>query len=148
MQFHKIESRFPDFGVNKKQELTRLVYEISKREKIPPEKVLNSILPDNFEAVKKELLKRRFPYASARDEEIKPYLPKFTLDPALSFNMNNSRFNPKKILIEKPAINSCLAKRFKAFFPKAEFTEILSLKSFIKDNKKSGIANPLGKALR
>ncbi|MCX5687895.1 MAG: hypothetical protein NTV71_04595 [Candidatus Omnitrophica bacterium] len=141
MQIHKITSRFPDFGVNKIQEISRFVYEISKREKILPEKILNNISSNNFEAVKKELLKKRFPYVFAHNEEIKPYLPKLKLDSTLSFDINNSEFNPKKILIEKLAINSCLAKRFRTFFSKAKFTEIVSLKSFIKDNRNSGIAN-------
>jgi len=141
MQIRKIASRFPDFGVNKIQEISRLVYELSKIEKALPEKILNNISSNDFEAVKKELLKKRFPYASAHNEKIKPYLPKLKLDPTSSFDINNSEFNPKKILIEKLAINSYLAKRFRAFFPKAEFTEIASLKSFIKDNKNPGIAN-------
>jgi len=141
MQIHKIASRFPDFGVNKIQEISRLVYELSKIEKTSTEKILNNISSNDFETVKKELLKKRFPYASSHNEKIKPYLPKLKLDPALSFDVNNSEFNPKKIFIEKLAINSCLAKRFREVFPKAEFTEIASLKSFIKDNKSSGMAN-------
>jgi len=141
MQIRRIASRFPGFGVNKIREISHLVYELSKIEKTTPEKILNNISSENFETVKKELLKKRFPYAYARNKEIKPYLPKLKLDPALSFDINNSEFNPKRIFAEKPAVNSCLAKRFREVFPKAEFTEIVSLKSFIKDNKNSGIAN-------
>ena len=86
MQFREIESRFPDFGVNKKQEISRLVYEISKREKTQPQKILASIGSGNFETVKKELLKRRFPYASLNNDAARPYLPKLDLDPKNSFN--------------------------------------------------------------
>lgn len=141
MQFHKIESRFPDFGINKKQDISRLVYEISKREKILPEIVINSLGFNNFETVKKELIKRRFPYSFAHNEVIKPYLPKIKLDIARSFDVNNSKFNPRKILIEKPVAFSYLKNRFKVFFPKAKFIEILSLKNFILENKKSGETN-------
>ena len=136
---NKIAFYFPGFGVNKRREIERLVYEISKREKIPPEKILNSIDSNNFETVKKGLLKRRFPYSCAHNEAIKPYLPKVGIDPAQSFDINNSKFNPQKILIEKSAASSYLNNRFKAAFPKAAFTEIPSLKSFIRDNRKSGM---------
>jgi len=138
MQFREIESRFPDFGINKKQEINRLVYEISKREKIPPKKILNSIVSDNFETVKKELLKRRFPYSFTREKAIKPYLPKIELNPGRAFDADNSEFNPKKIFIEKSEASSYLKNNFKAFFPKAKFMGIESLKKFIRDNKKSG----------
>lgn len=140
MQFRKVDSRFPDFGVNKKQEINRLIYEISKKEKILPEKIFNSLGSDNFEAVKKELLKRRFPYASLNDKAARPYLPKLDLDPKNSFNKNKSKFTPRKIFIEKSAGTAHLKNNFKAFFPEAEFAEIESLKKFIRDNKKPGIA--------
>lgn len=141
MRFHKIKSRFPDFGVNKTREIDRLVYEISKREKIPPQKVLDGTISNDFEVIKKELIKRRFPYSYSHGEKIKPYLPKIEIDPSDSFDINNSGFNPKKILIEKSASSSCLKSRFEVFFPKAKFIETPSLKKFIEDNKKSGITN-------
>lgn len=140
MQFHEIEFRFPDFGVNKKQEISRLVYEISKIEKTQPQKILTSISSGNFETVKKELLKRRFPYASLNDNTMRPYLPKLDLDPENSFNKNKSKLNPRKIFIEKSVGPAHLKNNFKAFFPKAEFIEIESLKKFIRGNKKPGMA--------
>jgi len=140
MQFYKVTSRFPDFGVNKKQEISRLVYEISKRDKIPSEKILNSLDSNNFETVKKELLKTRFPYAASHGKTIRPYLPKLDLHSKNSFNKNKSEFNPKKIFIERSAGASYLKNNFKAFFPEAKFTEIESLKKFISSNKNPGIA--------
>nr|MBU1328093.1 hypothetical protein [Candidatus Omnitrophota bacterium] len=141
MQFHKIVSKFPDFGINKKQEILRLLYEISKREKISSERILNSLDYNNFKTIKKELLKRRFPYSFAHNKEIKPYLPKFELYPGRSFDVKKSKFNPKKILIEKSLTSNYLKDRFKAFFPKAKFIEIASLENFILENKKSGETN-------
>ena len=138
MQFRELESRFPDFGVNKKQELSRLVYEISKREKVPPQKILNSISSNNFETVKKWLLKRRFPYSFSSEKMVKPYLPKIELDPARAFDAGKSEFNPKKIFVEKSEASSSLKNSFKLAFPKAKLIEIESLKKFIRDNKKSG----------
>ena len=141
MQFHKIDSKFPDFGINKKQEIKRLVYEISKRDKILPKKILNSLSSNNFESLKKELLKKRFPYSFLHNEPVKPYLPKINLKPKYSFNADYSEFNPRKILVEKSASSSHLKDKFKFYFPKAKLTEIESLKKFIKNNRKSGISN-------
>lgn len=141
MQLHKVASRFPDFGVNKTREISRLIYEISKKEKTPIKKVLEGLQPNNFEAIKKELIKRRFPYSSASGEEIKPYLPKIDINPKNSFCITGSRFNPEKILVEKSAASSSLKERFRKSFPKAKLSEISSLKTFMRDNKKSGIAN-------
>ena len=134
MQLYKIDSKFPDFGVNKKQEIERLVYEISKREKIPPEKILIGLETDNFEAIKKALLKRRFPYSFTHNEPVKPYLPKISMRPEYSFNATASGFNPREILVEKSVSSSHLKDKFKSSFPKAKLTEIESLKKFIKDN--------------
>jgi len=140
MLFHKVTSKFPDFGVNKKQEIIRLVYEISKRDKIPSEKILDNIDSANFEIVKRELLKRRFPYAVSHNKTIRPYFPKLDINPRNSFNKNKSKLNPKKIFIEKSAKTSYLKNNFKAFFSEAKFIEIESLKKFISENKNPGIA--------
>lgn len=140
MLFHKVASRFPDFGVNKKQEITRLVYEISKRDKISFEKILNSPDSDNFETVKKELLKTRFPYAVSHDKTMRPYLPKLDLHQKNSFNKKKSKLSPKKIFIEKSTGTSYLKNNFEAFFPEAKLIEIESLKKFISSNRNTGIA--------
>jgi len=141
MRFHKIKLKFPDFGINKIQELSRLIYEISRIEKAPIEDILDSLSPNSFEAVKKELLKRRFPYSSTHDNGLRPYLPKININPANTFDKNNSAFNPKKILVEKSASSFSLANRFKEFFPAARYIEIPSLKTFIQGHRQSGITD-------
>ncbi|MDO8602908.1 MAG: radical SAM protein [Candidatus Omnitrophota bacterium] len=138
MQLHKIASYFPCFGVNKRQEIERLVYEISKRDKISPEKILSPVYSDNFESLKNRLIKIRFPYASKYNKTIRPYLPKIAIKPADKFNPGDSEFNPARIFIEKSAASSGLKNNFRKSFPEAKFTEISSLKDFIRDNKTSG----------
>ena len=86
MQLYKIASYFPGFGINKRQDIERLVYEISKRDKISPEEILKPIDSNNFESVKNRLLKIRFPYASRHNEDIRPHLPKIAIKPANEFN--------------------------------------------------------------
>lgn len=141
MQFHKIASYFPGFGVNKKQEIERLIYEISKRDKISPAEILDSIDCDNFESVKNRLLKIRFPRASMHNEDIRPYLPKIAIKPANRFNPCDHGFSPARIFIERSAALSCLKNNFKKYFPEAKFTEISSLKEFIRDNKTQGVSS-------
>ncbi|MBU1913033.1 MAG: radical SAM protein [Candidatus Omnitrophica bacterium] len=141
MQLYKIASYFPGFGVNKRQEIERLVYEISKRDKISPEEILNPIDSNNFESVKNRLLKIRFPYASRHNEDIRPHLPKIAIKPANEFNLGDSEFSPARIFIEKSAALSGLKNNFKKSFPEAKFMEISSLKDFIRDDKTSGISS-------
>ena len=83
MHLHKIISHFSGFGVNKIQEITRLIYEISKRDKISPEKILETLDSNDFESAKNSLLKIRFPYASSHNENIRPYLPKIKIKPEI-----------------------------------------------------------------
>src|SRR3990167_2873237 len=68
---------FPQFGVNKKQEITRLLYEISKREGIGPEDILGEeeSLQD-YPRLKKTLLEHRYPLACQDQPSLKTYLPK------------------------------------------------------------------------
>jgi len=123
---------FPHFGVNKRQQVTRLLYEISKREAGSPETILRDKNLNSFIEVKKSLLKRRFPYACAHSEMTGPYLPKIEFRRGLAAKIRKKNiFYPKRIFIEKAARDSSLAKRFCRSFPKAESIEIRSLKEHV-----------------
>ena len=130
---------FPRLGLNKKQELVRLIYEISKRERKTPESILKNIDSLDFYKIKDALLKRRFPHAYLHDEISKPYLPSIKLDTNLAIDLKKREFYPKKIFIEKNARHSHLANRFKISFPKAEISEIGSLKYHLSRNRKQKI---------
>ncbi len=92
-----VKANFPKFGVNKKQEITRLLYEISKREGTPLENIV-SLRPrrrqakNDYNAVKNHLLKRRYPYAFSCSEIVRPYLPKIELKLSEQFNAGKSGF--------------------------------------------------------
>lgn len=131
-----VRTRLPRLGTNKKQEIIRLLYEISKREKKRPESVLRGFDSSDFGKIKHYLLKRRFPYAYTHNELSKPYLSKLKLDPSSLLNIQKTEFYPKKIFIEKSAWRSNLADRFKTFFPKADLKEIRSLKDYLKTNRR------------
>jgi spore photoproduct lyase len=129
-----VNSKFPHLGVNKKQEIIRLLYEISKRENAPPGKIILS-LPEDFNTLKAALLKRRFPYSHMNKEMIEPYLPKVKLNSSSFLKIEKKAFYPKNIFVEKKALYSTLTKSFRKNFPNAKFSEIGLLKEYLKANR-------------
>ena len=126
-----IKSHFPYFGVNKKQEITRLLYEISKKNNISPAKIIEKNEVRDYESLKKSLLKGRYPFASLQSEPLKPHLPKIELKASAQCDFRKKIFYPKNIYVENKVSGSYLACRLKAVFPKAHFYEIGSLKEYI-----------------
>lgn len=135
-----VNSDYPHFGINKQQEISRLLYEISKKEDVPIPGIIRQMnsfflergctsAENRFDKIKEYLLQRRYPYASSQNISFQPYLPKIKLreSSVCSFKKN---FYPRRVFIEKKAVSSFLSMRFRAFFPKAEFLEIPSLKSY------------------
>lgn len=130
-----VRSRFPGLGINKKREITRLLYEISKKENTAPLSIVRDTGTGGFDKIKALLLKRRFPRAYLDNRVLSPHLPKIRLNRSSVLNLKKKRFYPKRIIIEKSAGDSYLASRFKKSFPAASFTEIRSLKDYLKTNK-------------
>ena len=134
-----VKSKFPHLGINKKQEITRLLYEISKREAVPPhsfplptgERVGEENFEISYNKLKHYLLKRRYPHAYLNNELSKPYLPKVKLDVSSALNLEKTMFYPKRVFVEKSAFRSRLANRFRKSFPEAVFSEIKSLKDYL-----------------
>lgn len=135
-----VGNSFPRFGVNKNREIVRLLYEISKREDVPPEELLTSDSPVSFAGLKEYLLKRRFPSTIREDPKLRPYLPGFELSPDNYLRLREGSFYPRRIYIEKSVRDSALAKAFLEAFPKAESSEISDLKEFLSKYGGRGIA--------
>ena len=127
MQINELENFvktvLPKVGVNKLRELTRLVYEIAKREKISPQQILIPSKNDTFESVKTALLKRRYPVNFKTANKNQFYLPKLESDEKLCANLTPRPFYPKTVFIETSVKNSPLAARVRAAFPNAEFKD-------------------------
>ncbi len=119
-----VKNVLPCVGVNKLRELTRLVYEICKREHVLPQEVLVSSKNLTFESAKKQLLCRRYPINFKTACKNQFYLPKLELTSALPADLTPKPFYPKTVYVETPVKDSALAARARAFFPKAEFKEI------------------------
>lgn len=129
-----VKRGFPQFGINKSQEISRLLYEISKRDNLSPTFLIRDINNKScFANIKESLFRKRFPYVYIHNESFKPYLPNIDLDPKDVLKPKKKVFYPKKIFIEKLASNSYLAKCFKKSFPKSSFVEIRSLKEYTKN---------------
>lgn len=119
-----VKNVLPSVGVNKLRELTRLVYEICKREHVLPQEVLVSSKNLTFESAKKQLLCRRYPINFKTACKNQFYLPKLELTSALPADLTPKPFYPKTVYVETSVKDSALAARARAFFPKAEFKEI------------------------
>ena len=113
----------PALGINKLRELTRLVYEICKREKVSMQAVLPVQKNLTFEVAKQQLLARRYPVNFKTAPKNRFYLPKLELNPALKADLTERPFYPKTVYIETSVADSELAARVRSAFPKAEFKE-------------------------
>ena len=129
-----IQQKFPFFGINKIRELTRLVFEISKRDNKSYIDVINSIQEKSYEKVKEFLLKERYPKTYSVSKKENFYLPDINLTDEQA-KLIPEKFNPKKIYYTKDVINSFLYNRIKLLYPNSKFIEIESLKNFLKKEK-------------
>ena len=138
---NELEKRFPRFGVNKTREIVRLVFEISKIEKNAPEEILNSLNETNYEKLKKTLLAKRYPKTFNAEKLKSFYLPKLEIDESLKADISDKPFYPKNVYYEKEAGNSFVFNQAKKLFPNANFTEIESLKYFIRSKVSSEVCD-------
>ncbi|MCM8792028.1 MAG: hypothetical protein NC826_02630 [Candidatus Omnitrophica bacterium] len=127
-----VEKNFPYFGINKKNEIIRLLYEISKKEKINFLKITRDLKGRDFSFIKKILLERRYPYTLLKEKEPRFYLPILDIQPENKLRIKKFKLYPKKIYFEKETEDLSLLKRFKRFFPRAEFIQIETLKDYLK----------------
>ncbi|MGM0441814.1 MAG: radical SAM protein [Elusimicrobiota bacterium] len=131
-----VEDKFGRLGLNKKNEIARLAYEISKREK----NNFENILPDtgksnnyHFEKIKNNLLNKRFPeYAKDMPKE-KVYLPKLEIgeENRAGINNQNTIITPKKVYYEEGTENSGVLQNLIKKFPGVETRQISEIKEFI-----------------
>lgn len=114
------QKRFPVLGVNKKREISRLLFEVAKARGQAPSA---DILPEkikNFDQAKKYLLQKRYPRAFANLRAKDVYLPKLDLDFTPPSNKMPRAYSPKFIYIQNAAKDTPVALRAKAMFPKAQ----------------------------
>lgn len=123
------QALLPKAGLNKQREISRLIFEICKRDDTAPADISARINAKNFEQAKKELLALRYPISFKTAKRENFYLPKLNLQALPDAEIKREEFYPKNIFIEKEVLNSPLAQRALKLFPKAK-TEILEKKTF------------------
>ncbi len=132
----KVATRFPFFGVNKQQELSRLVFEIASREQVTLEVVLSSIPLEqrSFPRIKETLVRRRFAELTARGILVDESFSMVDIDPANAVLLQPAPcFYPKRVYIENDVSRSSLADRVEHLFPLAQFFPITSYKEDTKE---------------
>ncbi|MBF0483463.1 MAG: hypothetical protein HQL25_02040 [Candidatus Omnitrophica bacterium] len=131
-----ISSRFPKFGVNKLQTVTRLIYEISKRDHTSPEQILQNIpiTYTNFEGVKSLLLKQRFPNCTNEERANIKVFPSFLNNQQTKVDLTYKKLliDPKEFLVEKIVANSALVEKIKKLYPHTPLQIINSYNDHIK----------------
>ena len=134
------------FGPNKKQELLRLIYEISRRDNIPAQIILKKALEDNsfqstkhvFAYLKDYFLKKRFPETYEHKKNFDVYLPKINLNSRYAvLKKEQGAYSPKAIFIEREIKDYGLTKSILTKFPHAQRILISRLKDYIKSNQSS-----------
>jgi len=128
-----VSKKFQKFGINKNREVSRLVYEIAKRDGILPSQVVLLVNSQKFESVKSELLKLRYPqnYGVVKTEEF--YLPKLDISESAEVKICPSMPVPGKIYYEKGLQESQQLTNARHAYPNAIIEEINSLKEFAKN---------------
>ncbi len=129
-----LQEKFPKFGVNKCQEIGRLVFEIAKREDIGFDAVLAQI-PIGckaYPAVKIHLLSRRFPQVAARGDKITEVFSSLEVNPgwAMLLDRKENVPAPRRVFIETAVVNSDLARRIQRGYPSAQVQVISSYKEY------------------
>lgn len=126
---NRAQELLPKAGINKQREITRLIFEICKRDNIYPKEILSNQKINNFEQAKKLLLALRYPLSYGKATADAFYLPKLDLSALPDAQTEHKEFYPKNIFIEKEVLNSPLAQRTLKKFPDAKVS-ILEKKTF------------------
>ncbi|MDR0485614.1 MAG: hypothetical protein LBH29_02680 [Elusimicrobiota bacterium] len=130
ISFDKI---FPSLSLNKKREIQRLIFEISKIKNIDPVSFLNSIKNKDFHSLKQNLLSQRYPSTFNKADLKSFYLPQYDIDPSLKADTKGVSFYPKTIYYEKDAASTLVFENVIKAFPNSCRIEIESLKDFVKN---------------
>ncbi|MDR4507734.1 MAG: hypothetical protein MRJ65_05775 [Candidatus Brocadiaceae bacterium] len=130
-------------GSNKQQEITRLLFEIAKREHVHFEKIAGELPqpPNRFVTIKNYLLERRYPSLTKTGSAIRPSFFDITIDPYLKVDISeNPQNKQKQFFIEESVLHSELVKRVKIRFPKSSFEVIKSYRDHTR-TRRFGIAD-------
>jgi len=121
-----VDQTFPEYGVNRRQEVVRLLFEISKRDQCSHEEIVGAYSGQSmrFMDFKKYLIQKRYPKMSDQKSSVKFLHKKLELDPNLKIDLNIQPETFTDIFIEENASDYPLIDRMKKKFPKANYHSI------------------------
>jgi len=129
-----VSKTFPKYGRNKSQEIVRLLYEISQREKSDPYQIIPQSAKNvtTFHQLKKYLFSRRFPTSS--NISISDYsLPSMKIKKSYQVNIDKDfNFEPEDIFIEKSVSHTNLALTTRKKYANKNIHEIDTYKEYIR----------------
>lgn len=126
-----VKDKFRRLGINKKREIIRLIYEISKRESTDFVGIISEISQKKkFADIKAALIRRRFPEASRAGEKINPYLPDIDILKDNRMYPGDGTLQPENIYYDEISSNSAVLKKIKQTIPDGNYTQIGSLKEY------------------
>ena len=128
----KVQQKYSLFGINKIREISRLIYEISKRDNTDFDTIVKEIESKDYICVKNFLLRKRYPKTYNKVPKDSFYLPELNIEEKNKAILTEPKFHPKNVYYTKDVINSFLYNRIKSLYPDANFVETESLKSFLK----------------
>ncbi|MFC2092019.1 radical SAM protein [Elusimicrobiota bacterium] len=131
-----IEDNFKYLGINKKQEIARLVFEIINMGKESYEEIIKEIGDKKkFSEIKKILLQRRFPNTFMSDKKLTPYLPKLMIEKNNKVDITAKIPLPEFIYYDRSSENSAMLKNFKSHYRDLKYVEIPSMKEYLKEKE-------------
>ena len=131
-----VQTVFPGFGLNKRNEVVRLLYEVSRRDGVSVDGILDERmkLVKDFEQVKAHLLSKRYPSLTAEELARLPPLTAVSLLEEDRVRASGSCCAPREVFYEKDVAGSAFLKEFRKRLPEAQFSEIPSYREYVKDH--------------
>ena len=116
-----VNERFQHYGHTKRQEVSRLLYEIAKREQCDFTHIVEEYREktNNFNQFKECLIKRRYPMAVEQYDRLPLSLPELNINDDWRVRLKTHHINPCKIFIERDVAASRLVCLMKNKFPDA-----------------------------
>jgi len=132
-----VNEKVSRFGEHRRMQVARLLYEISKRDRLDFKDILSDhdLKLKTFDDLKLRLLKQRFPNQS-KEELSKVALSALSIDPTLAVkDEGKANIIPEHFLIEQSVMNSQMVNRLKRNFLTARFDTIDTYKEHKKKKK-------------
>lgn len=138
-----VNTNYPYLGINKQQEVSRLLFEIAKRERIDYTEVTDNLPqpPSRFVHIKDYLLKRRYPSLTEKGQKIRPSFFDVCINPELKVDVTLKPLNkPINLYIEETVLLTETTKRMMFQFPESNVEIINTYKEHVK-KKRFGISD-------